>query len=58
MSSYLEFNVHFWFLHLKQEVDFKKAAKVANKMTKRAEQLPLRAEAWALQLEDKMEGYE
>lgn len=58
MHSYIEFNVHFWFLHLRKEADFKKVENVANKMTKGAEQLPLHAEASALQFEEQMEGYE
>lgn len=41
MNSYLEYNVHFWFLHLRKEDDFKKVEKVPDKMTKDKEQLPL-----------------
>lgn len=40
-NSYFEFNVHFWFLHLRKEEDFKKVEKVSDKMTKVEEQLPL-----------------
>lgn len=41
MSSYLEFHLHFWFLHLREEMDLKKVEKVAKKMTEGTEQLPL-----------------
>ena len=58
MILYFEFNVHFWFLHLRKEAEFKKVEKVAKKLTKGAEQLPLHAEARALLFEDKIEGYE
>lgn len=56
MNSYLEFNVHFWFLHLGKEEDFKKVEKMSDKMTKDEEQLPFLTSPF--QFEDKMNGYD
>lgn len=42
-NSSLEFNAHFWFLHLGKVGYFKKVEKVSDKMTKDEEWLPLLA---------------